>query len=304
MSPGHPVESPKEGLRDWKQPLLNLGYRPECVDLLLQATPPEKFFVHGKTLFVVEEEKEASALFGKHVFSLLLLEADAADYKERKRLLKDGMREWLKATGADFVSTRILTRDLHKWHALLALGFYPVETLIHLFFEMTPEFCGTDILTSDVVSLSEISNEVLMDLVKRVGLKSHIHLDPYLSEEIGDYAVSMYLERLARGVGAVASRRADNVCGFLAVGLRAIPLPGYPPLYELIIGAVDPNLPDRAAVFRDMLSVLSSRAPSEASLFEVRVPENWFADALALARAHPVSIETSVVLHYLKDVTL
>jgi hypothetical protein len=288
----------------WRDPLLSLGYRDACVDALFADTPQENISLFERALVICEEEKEASALFGKRVFSLVLLEADAADYKSGKRDLQMALRQWLSDRAPDFASTRILTRHLHKWHALASLGFFPVETLIHLFYELTPEFYGADILTSDIIPMSEVSNDDLMDLLKKAGVKSHIHLDPYLNEELGDYAISMYLERLARSPGAVVSRRGDRLCGFLVVGRRPIPLPGYPPLYELVIGAVDPALADRAAVFRDMVSVLSSRAPDDASLFEVRIPHTWFPEVLLLVRAHPVSMETSVVLHYLKDVAL
>jgi len=294
----------KEEMERWRGILGNLDYRSECVDALFANTPTENLTILDRTLIIAEEEKEASVLFGKRVYSLVLLEADAAEYKESKHLLKASVRQWLEAQGPDLVSTRILTRHLHKWHALAALGFFPVETLIHLFYELTPEFYGADILTSDVVPMSQVSNDEIMDLVKKAGVKSHIHLDPYLSEEIGDLAVSIYLERLARDEGAVVARRGDRICGFLVVAPRRVPLPGYPPVYELLIGAVDPALADRASVFRDMVSVLSSRAPTDASLFEVRIPHHWFPEVTLLVRAHPVAMETSVVLHYLKDVSL
>ncbi|MHA2621133.1 MAG: hypothetical protein V2G42_05900 [bacterium JZ-2024 1] len=302
MSDHPPQDTPSSDLRiHWKDALLALGYLHECVQSLFAQTPPEKFVPFDDVLLVAEKEEEAGVLFGKRVDSLLFLESLGKTYSQNTRALKNALSRWLATTGAEFVSTRILTRHLHKWHALSAVGFYPVEVLIHLFYEFTPEFSATDLMTSDVVPLSEVSNDDLMDLVRRAGLKSHIHLDPHLSPEIGDLAISMYLARLAGLPGAVASRRNHRVCGFLIARPRPIPLPGYPPIYELVIGAVDATLTDRAAIFRDMVSVLAARVPLDASLFEVRIPHTWLNDTLALARAHPSAIETSVVLHYLKN---
>lgn len=284
----------------WAARLKPLGFREDAVRNLLSDTRLTPFLRASENALVVPQfEKQASEMGQRRIFSLLFAEG-TGEYAPLKSEYEELFDEFLGAEKPDFVATRLLSSNLPAIHALIGRGAYPVEVLIHSFYSIESAALVSDQMTSDVTPLKAEDAEAAFALMQASGMKSHIHMDPNLPADLGDFAMMLTIESYIGKKNAVTAKRAGKVVGFLAAGPRKVPLAHFGPTVEAALGAVDRDVTDAWSVMRDLLGVLYNVLPEGFELFEIRVPSYAFNQLSMLFDSRPTRVETSMVLHWLK----
>ncbi len=255
---------------------------------------------HSSLVFF--HQKEITQFFGKQVFDLLFAES-TRDYFTARSEFAGLIQHWKSVHQPDFCATRVRSSNVAVLHSLLQQGFYPVEVLLHLFYPIPPSLILTDELTSDIVPYDQEDIPQVTELLKRNQITTHIHHDPHLPGQLGDLALEYYVSRLVGKPGSVVAKRKGEVVGFFALAPRQVPYPGKEGVLELLIGALSREISSRFLIARDLLSVLYPRLASGKNWLEIRIPDHLFSEATELLEQKPAHLETSVVLHYLKDVS-
>ncbi|MFN4182055.1 MAG: hypothetical protein ACK4G3_02435, partial [bacterium] len=263
------------------------------------ALPDITPFSSAHSLLIFSYQKEISLFFGRQVFDLLL-GASTADYSTARAEFHHLIQQWKKQNQPDFCSTRVRSSFLPLLHSLLSEGFYPVETLLHLFYPIPPSLVLTDELSSDILPFTEADVEGVMKLLRENRIITHIHLDPHLPPVLGDLALEYFVSRQVGKPGSVVGKRRGEIVGFFSLAPRQVPYPGKPSVLELLIGVLSRNVPARYKIAFDLLTVLYPRLAQNKKWLEIRIPEHLFTEATELLQQAPVHLETSLVLHYLK----
>ncbi|MHA2609593.1 MAG: hypothetical protein V2G48_06280 [bacterium JZ-2024 1] len=271
----------------------------ELKDFLAQ--PDMISFSSDHSLLVFSYQKEISLFLGRQVFDLLF-GASTGDYSHARAEFRHLIQQWKKNHQPDFCSTRVRSSSLSLLHSLLSEGFYPVETLLHLFYPIPPSLVLTDELSSDIVPFSEEDVGAVLKLLRENRIITHIHLDPHLPPTLGDLALEYFVTRLVGKPGSVVGKRGGEVVGFFSLAPRQVPYPGKRAVLEVLLGALARNVPSRYKIAFDLLTVLYPRLAKDKQWLEIRIPEHLFAEATDLLRQAPAHLETSLVLHYLKDI--
>lgn len=284
----------------WADRLKSLGYREEAVRNLLSDTRLTPYLCATENALLVPQfDKQASEMGQRRIFSIPFAEG-VGDYAALRGEYGELLDEFIVSEKADFVSTRILSSNLPAIHALISRGFYPVEVLIHSFYSIESAALVSDQMTSDVGMLKAEDAEAAFALMLASGMKSHIHMDPNLPPDLGDFAMMVTIESYIGKKNAVTAKRQGKVVGFLAGGPRKVPLAGFGPTVEAVLGAISTDVTDAWSVMRDLLGVLYNVLPEEFELFEVRVPSYAFNQLSMMFESKPARVETSMVLHWLK----
>ncbi len=292
-----------ERLEPWVVKLGGLNYSEEAIQTYLDDPRTKShLLLADQGVLVPEYFEEGSALLARKIFSLPFAEV-IGDYKGKKEVFNALLEYFFRVEMPDFVSTRVLSQNLSWIHTLLAYRFYPVEVLIHTFYEISSTAVISDMMTSDVTPLKSADIAEAMTLLKERGLKSHIHLDPNLPPELGDLVTFHTLNSYVDKVNAVVAKRRGEMAGFLIVSPRKVPLAGYGKIIEVVMGTVSPKISDAWNVMRDMLGVLYNHLPPGYELFEIRIPAYALGDVHLFFQGRPWKVETSIVFHWLKEVS-